>query len=90
MLRIKENPGSMPVEQMRDYFERAIKNTKVFADSTPLGIMEINGKFSHYMDPHTDTMWLGFAIGLRCAERMSITGRAPGNEVDFDKDPEES
>jgi hypothetical protein len=39
-------------------------------DTTPLGIVEVNGEFSHYMNPETDTFWLGFALGMRCAERV--------------------
>lgn len=33
--------------------------------------MMVNGKFSHYADPDTDTMWLGFALGMRCQERLN-------------------
>jgi hypothetical protein len=56
---------------MRSLFEECIRDTKKLSDTTPLGVMEVNGEFSHYMDPDTDTMWLGFAIGLRCAERLA-------------------
>lgn len=69
--KIKDGPGKMPVALMRTYFERLVNDTDVFKANTPLGIMEVNGEFSHYMDAETDTMWLGFALGMRCAERLA-------------------
>ena len=74
MLTIAEKPGAIPVAQIRECFEQAIRETKALADNTPLGTMEINGVFSHYMDPDTDTMWLGFALGMRYHERMLKAG----------------
>lgn len=71
LLRIKDLPGRIPVAEMRRYFERAINDTPSFKANTPLGTVEINGQFSHYFDADTDTMWLGFAIGMRCAERLA-------------------
>ncbi len=67
--KMKDRPGCITVAQMRTYFEQAINGTPRFKDNTPLGIMEVNGEFSHYMNPETDTMWIGFAIGTRFAER---------------------
>jgi hypothetical protein len=67
--KIKDRPGVTPSAAMRQLFEQSIRQTKVFADNTPLGTMQVNGEFSHYMDPITDSMWIGFAIGMRCAER---------------------
>ena len=69
-LRIKDIPGRIPVHTMRHYFEGAVASTPAFASNTPLGQVTINGEFSHYADADTDTMWLGFALGMRCAERI--------------------
>ncbi|AZY50118.1 hypothetical protein C0J09_14030 [Bordetella avium] len=71
MLTIKEKPGSISVAEMRKYFEQGIKNTPALKGKTPLGIMEINGEFAYYMDSSTDTMWFGFALGMRAAERVA-------------------
>jgi len=71
MLTIKDKPGCITVADMRDYFEGAINNTPAFKANTPLGVMEINNTFSHYLDSDTDTMWIGFALGMRCAERIA-------------------
>jgi len=70
-LNITDRPGVISKVRMREHFERAIKDTPAFQKNTPLCGVEINGEFSHYLDPDTDTMWLGFAIGMRCAERLS-------------------
>jgi hypothetical protein len=71
MFDIADKPGKMPKETMRGFFERMVNDTPAFKASTPLGAIEVNGKFSHYMNPDTDTMWLGFALGMRCAQRIS-------------------
>jgi hypothetical protein len=68
-LQMKDRPGRITVAEMRTRFEQAVNGTPKLKETTPLGIMEINGEFSHYMDPSTDTMWIGFALGLRFAER---------------------
>lgn len=70
-LDIVDRPGVISKETMREHFERMVRETSKLKDNTPLGIMEINGKFHHYMDADTDTMWLGFALGMRCAERLA-------------------
>lgn len=65
---------------LRIAFETTIKASDKFKHSTPLSIMEVNGKFDHYMNPGTDTMWLGFALGYRSAVAKhldAITTPAP-------------
>ncbi len=76
MLDIKDKPGVISKDVMRLYFERMVNNIQALKASTPLDVMTVNGKFSHYMDPDTDTMWLGFALGMRCAERISNANNA--------------
>lgn len=71
MLNIKDRPDCISVAEMRTHFEECITNTAVLKKNTPLGIVSVNGEFSHYMDPATDTMWLGFALGMRAAERIA-------------------
>lgn len=57
-------------EQIRAEFESFIKTSSRFSSNTPLGAMVINGKFSHYMDSDTDTMWIGFANGYCAREKL--------------------
>lgn len=71
MLKIVDRDGVVPTALMRDLFEGAVRSTAAFRDNTPLGEVKINGAFSHYADPDTDTLWLGFALGIRCAERIT-------------------
>lgn len=71
MLAVKDRPGVISVAEMRKLFEGIVNQTPVIAKSAPLGIMEVNGQLSHYMNADTDTMWIGFALGLRCAERLA-------------------
>lgn len=56
------------IPEIRQAFEDYIKKDSRFTSNTPLGIMERNGEFHHYMNPDTDTMWIGFTLGFRIAE----------------------
>lgn len=67
------NPEHMPVEELRKYFEDYISKSKRFKDNTPLGIVTFNGEFQKYMDSDTDTMWIGFALGMRHAMKHKLT-----------------
>lgn len=78
MLNVKDKPGCITVAEMRRYFEQAIENTPALKENTPLGIMEINEQFAYYMNADTDTMWLGFALGMRAAERLARAGDQSG------------
>ena len=70
MLKMQDSPGRLPVATMRTYFEGAINHTPALLDRVPLGVVNSNAKFSHYAQPETDTLWVGFALGLRYAERL--------------------
>lgn len=71
MLKIKDKPGCISVAEMRSHFAAAVNNTPAFKANTPLGAVCINDEFSHYADADTDTMWLGFALGMRTSERIA-------------------
>lgn len=72
MLDIKDRPGAISKALIRHYFEGMVANTPSLKANTPLGTVTVNGEFSHYADGDTDTMWLGFALGMRCAERIEV------------------
>lgn len=80
MIQIKDRPGCIPVAEMRSHFETSINSTPVFKANTPLGTVEVNGVFSHFTNHDTDTMWLGFALGMRAAERCHAA-RAKGMKM---------
>ena len=70
MLDIEDRPGCMPKWVIRKLFEHSIQSTPAFAGTTPLGVVTINGNFSHFANPETEKMWLGFALGMRLSERF--------------------
>lgn len=76
MLQLKDKPGCISVAEMRSHFERGVNDTPVLKKNTPLGVVTINGEFSHFANADTDTMWLGFALGMRAAERISARTQA--------------
>lgn len=66
-LAIRDREGVLPVSIMRDYFERAMRDTEQFRDQ-PLEIQ--SGNQFAYESEETDILWTGFALGMRCAERI--------------------
>lgn len=69
-LTMKDRPGVISIERAQNLFERSVNNTPPLNRKVSLILVMEDGRFSHYADPHTDALWLGFAIGLRCAERL--------------------
>jgi len=63
--------SDITTEELRANFEEAVASSEKLKASTPLGIMEINGKFHHYMNPDTDTLWIGFAAGMKWSKILS-------------------
>lgn len=60
------------IESLREYFEKYISESPKFRGNTPLGKMMVNDRFSHYMNHDTDTLWIGFAIGMRLAKKIIV------------------
>lgn len=56
-------------EQIRQRFEEGVRNSPQLKDNTPLDVLTMNGAFHHYMDPDTDTLWIGYRAGFRAALR---------------------
>jgi hypothetical protein len=72
---IQDRPGCIMVDEMRSLFERCINETKSFAENFALGRC-----FGVYIDSQTDLMWNGFAIGMRCAERIAKAAEGASQE----------
>lgn len=62
------------IESLREYFEKYISESPKFRGTTPLGKMMVNDEFHHYMNPDTNTLWIGFAIGMRLAKKIMVDG----------------
>jgi hypothetical protein len=71
-LSIQDREGVMTVADMRALFEASVRNTAALSRHLQLGIVEKGGVFSHYSHETTDIAWCGFALGLRCAERIAL------------------
>lgn len=69
MLDIRDREGCISKLALRRYFEGAITQTPALAH-LPLKAVEIRGHFNHYEDPRIDNLWVGFALGMRCHERV--------------------
>ncbi len=78
-IKMKDGDGKMPVAAMRKLFGKCVRNTEMIAKRAPLGIVKIDGAFSHYKHQETDTLWIGFALGLRLAERILAAKRRANN-----------
>jgi len=64
-------PASVPMVRAGDTFVQWARGHGNF----DLGIMRKNGRFSRFMDPDTDTAWLGFKAAW---DRLAALSDAPG------------
>jgi hypothetical protein len=72
--------GLISKAQLRKRFENTITQSSALRPNTPLGIVLLNGEFHHYANPDTDTLWLGFVLGMRHAERDALKLKASFDE----------
>lgn len=75
-IKIQDGPGKMAVADMRPLFERSIEDTPLLSKTFKLGFAanKSSMEFVHYLSPETDAAWVGFALGMRCAERLVRAG----------------
>ena len=67
---ITDRPGALPVAHMRTLFEQSVNSTQSFRARYDLTTLKRNCEFAGYKSAETNTFWAGFAIGLRCAEKL--------------------
>lgn len=67
--RIIDGAGKMPVGLMRTFFELAMVQSDLLTPED-LQIVNVSGQFSHYYRRPVDLAWVGFALGLRCQQRL--------------------
>lgn len=71
MSKIKIKDGNLPtIAKMRELFELAVNGTAVIKKHYPLAIREGIGCFEGYADGQTNSLWVGFALGMRCTQRI--------------------
>lgn len=71
---ITDRPGIISAEAIRTLFERAAVESRW---NLP---MEWSGQY--YLDRETHARWIGFALGMRCADRM-VTASGEANLTDI-------
>lgn len=76
MLVIKDRTGFSTQKLMRRYFEGAVKQTEALAKNVHLDCMVAVDGTVEYADPKTQALWVGWALGMRCAERIEQEQRA--------------
>lgn len=77
------------LEVLRAEFERICKLPEVLKQiNFPLGAMQMNGGFHHYMDSDTDSAWIGFKLGhiagmraAKAAPASSASAQAVAHEA---------
>jgi hypothetical protein len=75
MFDIKDRPGVISSKVMRVYFERGINETEVLKAQLPLDSITRDG-LTEYANAETQATWIGFALGMRCAERVAAASQA--------------
>lgn len=71
MMTVTDRPGALPTSQIRSLFERSVQSTPALSSVYPLEVANLDGAFIHYRNPETQNLWVGFSLGMRCAERMA-------------------
>ena len=85
-LEVRDRPGVMKASLMRHYFEGAVMQTATLAATLPLDRVVVAGEFQEYMRPETQAAWVGFALGMRCAERLQAAVDAQALGVGYGVD----
>lgn len=67
---IKDRPGFTDVKTMRDYFEAAVNQTSALAKRVKLDCIVHDDGTIVYSSAHTHDLWIGWCLGMRCAERL--------------------
>lgn len=70
--RLADYEGVVPSDQIRMFFEHLINMTPKLAGTVCLDRIEIAG-VEEYADEATRTLFFGFGMGMRCAERIAKT-----------------
>jgi hypothetical protein len=73
-LVVQDVPGKITVADMRLMFEAALTSTDKLKGISLEPCEKCSDQF-YYKHPSTNHAWFGFALGLRCAERVELNGR---------------
>ena len=79
-LVIKDREGCISQRLMRHYFEQAVTQTEALAAHVPLDCAVDSGGTVEYANSTTQAIWVGWALGMRCQERLEHAQEAPNGE----------
>lgn len=72
MLYIKDRDGTISKAEMQRMFEQAVRDTPALKATAEIGsAVMTDGVIDYYADEKTNALWAGWALGMRCAERLS-------------------
>ncbi len=72
MLYIKDRADTISKADMQRAFEASVNNTPTLKHATQIeSAVTTDGVIDYYGDETTNTLWAGFALGMRCAERLA-------------------
>lgn len=72
MLYIKDRAGTISKAEMQRMFEKAVSDTPALKATAEIdSAVMTDGVIDYYADEKTNALWAGWALGMRCAERLS-------------------
>jgi len=72
--RINNYEGVVHTDDIRKLFEKVVADTSILKKVELEPVMK-DGAFDGYKNDDTNVLWAGFAIGIRCAERIANSAR---------------
>ncbi len=84
-LVIRDREGCLSVAAMQRLFEQSVRQTEALQRQFTLHHVVSGKEFIEYASYKTQAAWIGFAIGMRCLQRIAKTPNAGVQEVDRDE-----
>jgi hypothetical protein len=70
-LVIRDREGCISVKAVQAYFEGSVRSTEALCKQFPLNRNVMGDEFIEYVSFKTQAAWIGFAIGMRCLQRVA-------------------
>ena len=68
-MKITDAPGEINVDAMLDVFHAVIRDVPELPFDD-IEYVRMDGRFSHFVDPEVQSLWIGFALGHRARDRL--------------------
>lgn len=73
--QIRDWPGRITIAEMKPLFEDTMRAFRGLSTRVSLDPAYLDGETGYY-NTDTNLMWIGFALGMRCAERIAKEAEA--------------